>query len=383
MSYQLISVQSSPGSNFMNATIRQTVMVSQAVDKIRLEISNAFGGTDLSISAISIARPIDQTSGSNEIEANSSTKLTFSNSESFTVPVGAIALSDAVDFHVDSQSIVTISMYLERGQDTDAITSHPGSRTTSHFVSGDHVEALHFEDSVSAEHWYFISALEGFFETTHSAIAIIGDSITDGRGSTTNGNDRWPDLFLDRLQKDISTSSLAIVNQAAGGNRVLADDLGPSVMSRVERDVVAHPGVKYAIVYEGINDIGTGAVDEASQGIIGDRLIQAYQQVISRLQRHAILVYGATMTPIGGEGQPYDHPNREATRQRVNNWIRSNDQFDAVIDFDSAVRDPDNPTQLLADYDTGDHLHLNPKGLAALADSIDIGLFTRSASNAF
>ncbi|KAI9899541.1 hypothetical protein N3K66_006002 [Trichothecium roseum] len=258
---------SSPGLNFMNATIRQTVMVSQAVDKIRLEISNAFGGTDLTISSISIARPIDQTSGSSEIEANSSTKLTFSNSESFTVPVGAIALSDAIDFHVDCQSIVTISMYLERGQDTDAITSHPGSRTTSHFVSGDHIEALRFEDSVSAEHWYFISALEGFFETTHSSIAIIGDSITDGRGSTTNGNDRWPDLFLDRLQKDTSTSSLAIVNQAAGGNRVLADGLGPSVMSRVERDVVAHPGVKYAIVYEGINDIGTGAVDEASQGI--------------------------------------------------------------------------------------------------------------------
>jgi lysophospholipase L1-like esterase len=350
-------------------------MVSLAAETIRLEISNAFGGSDLPITAASIAQPTNQTSGISGIRSDTAKPLTFSGWGSIVVPNGAVVLSDPIDFPVSAQSIVSVSLYLENGQMTNLITSHPGSRTTSYFAPGNQTAEGQLQDPASAEHWYFISAIEGVTEDKASAIAIVGDSITDGRGSTTNGNDRWPDQLLELLQEDPSTANIAIVNQAAGGNRILADGLGPNALGRIDRDVVAHPGVEYAIIFEGVNDIGTAPTDEASQSAVGERIIQAYDQIIVRLRRHGITVLAATITPMSGTGQEYGHPNREKTRQTVNEWIRSSGKFDAVIDFDEAVRDPDHPEQLLGDYDTGDHLHLNPAGYKAMADAVDLSLF--------
>lgn len=350
-------------------------MVSLDAATIRLEISNAFGGSDLPITAASIAQPSNQTAGISGIRSDTAKPLTFSGLESIVVPNGAVAFSDPVKFPVSAQSIVSVSLYLKDGQTTNFITSHPGSRTTSYFAPGNQVSAGQLEDPASADHWYFISAIEGQSRDEVSTIAIVGDSITDGRGSTTNGNDRWPDQLLDRLQADPSTTKIGILNQAAGGNRILADGLGPNALGRIDRDVIAHSGVQHAIIFEGVNDIGTAATDEASQGLVGNRIIQAYDQMILRLHRHGIAVLGATITPMTGPGQDYGHPNREKTRQTVNEWIRSSGKFDAIIDFDKAVRDPDNPEQLLTQYDTGDHLHLNPAGYKAMADAIDLGLF--------
>ncbi|KEY69860.1 hypothetical protein S7711_09001 [Stachybotrys chartarum IBT 7711] len=363
-----------PGLVFQNSTIRQTIKVSLDADLIRLQITNVFGGSDLPITAVTVAYPDTQAAGTSAIQTESLQTLTFSGTESFIIPNGAAIISDPVPLSVSAESILSISIYLATGQTTNSITSHPGSRTTSYFISGNHINDEDFEGA-SADHWYFISSLEGRVSVNSSAIAFVGDSITDGRGSTTNGNDRWPDQLLTRLQTSAATDSVSIVNVAAGGNRILADGLGPNALGRIDRDVISQAGVRFAVVLEGINDIGTAPTTEDAQRIIGDRVIQAYEQMIIRLHRHNIKVYGGTLTPMTGPDQAYGHPTREVTRQRLNEWIRTSGKFDAVIDFDAAVRDPDQPERLLTEYDTGDHLHLNPAGYAAMAAAVDLELF--------
>jgi lysophospholipase L1-like esterase len=207
-------------------------------------------------------------------------------------------------------------------------------------------------------------------------VAILGDSLTDGRGSTTNLNDRWPDDLLARLRSDRDTADVAVLNQAAGGNRVLNDGLGPNASGRVDRDVLAQSGIAWLIVFEGVNDIGTADATPAAQQQVTAELITAYQQIITRAHTKGIRVYGGTITPFGGN-TGYDDPQgiRETARQAVNAWIRTSHRFDAVIDFDRAARDPLNPRQLLPAFDVGDHLHLNPAGYQALANVVPDRLF--------
>lgn len=363
---------------FEDSTIRQSVMVTLDADSIRLQINNVFGGSDLPITAASIALPPTNDAGLSTIDVSTVKKLTFSGNDGFVIPNGASVLSDPIDFPVKAQSIVSIDLYLEKGQTTNEITSHPGSRTTSWFVKGNAVGTESLEDAASAAHWYFISSIEGQVKRDSSAVVIVGDSITDGRGSTTDKNDRWPDQLLARMKKDSGeTQNIAVINQAAGGNRVLADGLGPNALGRIDRDVIAMPGTKYAIIYEGVNDIGTAATDEASQQEVENRLVAAYDQIITRLHRFNIAVFGATITPIIGEQSPYNNTVMDATRQRVNEWIRTSGRFDAVIDFDEAVRDAENPEVLSAQYDSGDGLHLSPAGYKAMAAAVDLSLFKR------
>lgn len=207
----------------------------------------------------------------------------------------------------------------------------------------------------------------------------MGDSITDGRGSETNKNNRWPDLLLARLQKNPSTRSISVANLAAGGNRVLLDILGPNALGRIDRDVLAHPGVKYAMIFEGVNDIGQANATPAVQNTIYTSLIQAYQQIVTRVHSFGIPVFGATITPFSAPsnftGSQYSNPEREKTRARVNKWIRESGVFDAVVDFDKMLADPKIPTQLKAEYDSGDYLHPNVKGYQRLADLFPVDIF--------
>ncbi|KAK1451950.1 GDSL-like Lipase/Acylhydrolase [Colletotrichum melonis] len=375
--------QNETGRVFHDATLRQTVKVSLATSTLRLQISNAFGGSDLPITAVTIARTANNTAGTSGVDADSLLVVTFSGSGGFVVPNGAVVFSDPIDLAVEAQSIVSITIYLADGQTTNSITGHPGSRTTSFLKSGNHVADQDLATTAgnatatTTDHWYLISALEGWLPKGASAVAIVGDSISDGRGSTTNANNRWPDRLLARMQNESSTSAIAIVNEAAGGNRVLADGLGPNGLGRIDRDVIAQSGIKYAIVFIGVNDIGTATNTTAAQEAVGDRLVAAYDQMVTRLHRFGIAVFGATITPLTGDGQPYSDPTREAARQRVNEWIRSSGRYDAVIDFDAIVRDPAAPEKLRAEYDTGDHLHLNPAGYEAMAAGIDLSIFEK------
>lgn len=312
--------------------------------------------------------------------------MTFSGGlTNITIPNGARAVSDPIDYPVTAQEILTISLYLATGQTTNSITGHPGSRTNSYYSPGN-VTALADVASLNAtqtsQHWYFISAVEGYLPTSLDtrAISIIGDSITDGRESTNNANNRWPDNLLRRLQAPNATAlqkNIAVVNEAAGGNRVLADGLGPNAFGRVDRDVLAQSGVGYAMVFEGVNDIGTADADAASQRDVGDRLLAALDQIVTIVHARELPIFGATITPFSGDGQAYSDPERERTRQRVNAWIRDSGRYDGVVDFDAAVRDPANATILNPLYDSGDHLHPNPQGYEVMADAFDLGLFEK------
>jgi lysophospholipase L1-like esterase len=344
-----------------NASLRQTAHVSVGGPRIRLRFSNAFGGAPLPLSAVSVARPLDGRAGVSAIAAGSVLPVTFHGKPSTTIPAGAQVVSDPLPFPVRPFENITVTAYLAHGQGSLSITSHPGSRTTSYLVPGNQVTAADLAGATPVDHWYFLSGIEVL--SPASAVAVIGDSLSDGRGSTTNGNDRWPDVLASRL-------SSAVVNQAAGGNRVLQDGLGPNVLARLDRDLLAQSGVSWAIVFEGINDLGTAA--PASAASTAADLIDAYDQILTRAHAADIRVYGATLTPFGGNAG-YDDPLREAARTSVNTWIRGH--FDAVLDFDRVARDPAAPARLLPAYDVGDHLHLNPAGYRALATSVPAGLF--------
>jgi len=350
----------------VDTTLRQTIHTSIGGSAVRLRFSNAFGGAVLPITAVSVARPAGGRAGSGAIEPGTLRPVTFSGRPFVEIPVGAQAVSDPVDLDVPARSELSVTAYLATGQASTAVTSHPGSRTTSHLLRGDHHDATDLPGATTVAHWYLLSGAEVLAPGGSTATVVLGDSLTDGRGSTTDGNDRWPDQLSARLR-----GGHAVLNQAAGGNRVLQDGLGPSALARLDRDVLALGGAATLIVFEGVNDIGTAAATPEAQQRVGDDLRAAYDQIVTRAHARGLRVYGATLTPFGGN-EGYDDPGglRERTRAGLNGWIRRGGRFDRVLDFDAAVRDPADPRRLLPAYDTGDHLHLNPAGYGALAAAV-------------
>jgi lysophospholipase L1-like esterase len=349
-----------------DATLRQTVRVTVGGRRARLRFSNAFGGAVLPITAVTVALPKDGRAGVGAIQPDTVQRVTFGGRSSVDVPRGALIVSDQLNLALKPGMNLTVTVYLAHGQASNDITSHPGSRTTSHLLAGNHVEAADLPGATPVDHWYLLSGVEVL--SSAPAVVVIGDSLTDGRGSTTNGNDRWPDRLADRLRGEV-----AVLNQAAGGNRVLADGLGPSVLARLDRDLLAQSGVRWLILFEGVNDIGTAPSTEPAQKQVADDLIGAYLQIIERAHSHDIEVFGATLLPFGGSG--YDDGFRDEARQTLNRWIRTSRRFDAVLDFDAAVRDPADPRRLLPAADVGDHLHLNPGGYRMLAEAVRLKLF--------
>jgi lysophospholipase L1-like esterase len=363
----------------LDSTLRQTVRVTAGGSRIRLRLSNAFGGAALPVTKMSVAVPLGGKAGAGAIQAGTSRPVTFDGRSSVVVPVGAQMVSDPLGFDVAAGSELAVTIYLADGQASTDITSHPGSRTTSYLLAGEHVDDLDLPGATPVDHWYFLSGVEVWARSSTATVAVLGDSLTDGRGSTTNGNDRWPDQLFDRLRTDRRTAGVAVANQAAGGNRVLNDGLGPNALARLDRDVLAQSGVAWLIVFEGVNDIGTADADAAAQRDVADDLIAAYDQIIVRAHAQGIRVYGATLTPFGGNTMYDDAAGlRETARQRVNAWIRTAHRFDGVIDFDAAVRDPADQRQLRPAYDVGDHLHLNPAGYRALADAVPFWMLQRA-----
>ncbi|WP_151770480.1 GDSL-type esterase/lipase family protein [Streptomyces abyssomicinicus] len=355
-----------------DSTLRQTIRTTVAGEKLRLRFSNAFGGAELPLTRVSVALPAGGAAGVAAIEPGSARQVTFGGRTSTVVPMGAQVVSDPLRMKVPAGTNLTVTVYLAEGQASSSVTSHPGSRTSSYLAKGDHATAADLPDATRTDHWYFLSGAETWSEDPRSAgLVVIGDSLSDGRGSTTNGNDRWTDQLHQRLLRSPSTAHVAVLNQAAGGNRVLHDGLGPNVLARLDRDVLVRSGARWALVFEGVNDLGTAEATASAQEATADDLIAAYRQIVDRSHAAGIAVYGATLTPFGGNDM-YDDPDghREAARKRVNDWIRHSGVFDAVVDFDRAVRDPKAPTTLLPAYDTGDHLHLNPVGYGALADAV-------------
>ncbi|MFY9747501.1 MAG: SGNH/GDSL hydrolase family protein, partial [Acidobacteriaceae bacterium] len=204
-------------------------------------------------------------------------------------------------------------------------------------------------------------------------------SITDGHATTTNGNDRWTDVLGERLQASPATHNIGVLNQGIGGNHLLTDGLGPNVLARFDRDVIAQPGVRWLIVFEAVNDLGgltrLGDVPPAEHAAFVARILVAYQQIIDRAHAHGIEVIGATITPFAGSDYYHPGPATEADRQAINAWILAPGHFDAVLDFDKVVRDPAHPDRMLPADDCGDHLHPGPAGYRAIGESIPLKLF--------
>ena len=361
-----------PLPGFVDATLRQVVHVSIGGGKLRVRLSNAFGRTALTLESVRVAR----SAGGSAIVAASDRAITFHGRTSVTIPEGALVISDALEFDVAPLSDLALTVYI-RGAPAE-VTGHPGSRTTSYLQPGERVSAPDLRESVRVDHWYFVAGIDVAAGPSAAAVAILGDSITDGRGSTTNGNDRWPDTLARRLQANRATAEVAVLNHGIGGNRLLRDGKGPNTLARLERDVLAQPGVRWLVVLEGINDIGTatGARRRGEAGATADDVVAAYEQIVRRAHGHGIRVYGATILPFEGFSA-YFTPEAEADRLKVNDWIRTSGVFDAVIDFDAVTRNPERPSSLAPAVDGGDHLHPSAAGYKIMADAIDLSLFAR------
>jgi lysophospholipase L1-like esterase len=295
------------------------------------------------------------------------------------VPPGAEFVSDAVDGPVAALSDIAVTFHLDAPPLRQ--TGHPGSRATSYFVHGDFVAARDLPDAKHVDHWYQVSGIDVLAAAGAASVVALGDSTTDGHGATTNGNDRWTDLIAARLQASKRTRGIGVSNQGIGGNHLLTDGLGPNALARFDRDVLAPAGVRWVIVFEGVNDLGglarTGEVTPAEHAARVTHVLAAYEQMILRAHAHGLRVIGATITPYVGSDYYHPGPLSEEDRQAVNAWIRAAGHFDAVVDFDGVVRDPEHPERLLPGFDCGDHLHPSPAGYKAMGEAVALSLFGR------
>ena len=376
-SQQLVEPHNSlSNDDLQGATLRQIVHLSLGGTEIRVRLSNRYGAAPLRFTSVHVAKAL--AAGSAQIEVASDKPLSFSGKPDVTIPAGADYASDPVNFAIAPLSDLAISFHLD--QPPTQQTGHPGSRATSYIEHGDFASAPDLHDAKKVEHWYFISGVDVLAAKNTSAIVILGDSITDGHGATTDANNRWPDVLARRLRAASGTRHLAVLNHGIGGNRILLDGIGPNAMARFNNDVLAQPGVKFLIVLEGINDLGMLTHNSETSPIEHEQLVHgllaAYEQMITRAHAHGITVIGCTVTPFMGFSFYHPGPESEADRQAVNAWIRAPGHFDAVIDFDKILQDPDHPDHYLAKYDSGDHLHPSPEGYAAMGNAVPLALFS-------
>lgn len=363
-----------PVDDLRDATLRQIIHLSLGGSAIRVRLSNAFGTASLHLASVHVAK--SKANASAAIDPATDRALTFSQRGDVIVPAGADYLSDPLDYAVAAGIDLVISIHY-----TDAPqqqTGHPGSRATSYLVHGDLVAAPDFTRAKKFDHWYQLSGLDVAAASGFSIVAL-GDSITDGHGATTNGNDRWTDILARKLNS-AGLHNIAVLNQGIGGNHLLTDGLGPSALARFDRDVLAQPGIRYIIVLEGVNDLGglarTMEASSAEHDTLVHRILAAYQQIVARAHTQNIRVIGGTILPYTGSDYYRPDPASEADRLAVNAWIRAPGHFDSVIDFDQTMRDPSHPDRLLPAFDSGDHLHPSPAGYAAMANAVPISMFT-------
>jgi lysophospholipase L1-like esterase len=363
-----------PDVDLSGVTLRQVVRLSVGGDKVRLRLSNAFGIAPLMLSAVHVARAVSP--GSPRIDVSTDKAVTFAGGGTVTIPAGADYLSDPIALPVGPRSDLAISIRYDAAPAHQ--TQHTASHATSWTLAGDHVAAPDLPGAKTFTHWLQISGVD-VSRASGGAVVALGDSITDGSWSTTDGNDRWPDVLATRLQADPRTAGLGVLNVGIGGNRVLLDGRGPSALARFDRDVLTQAGARYLVVLEGVNDLGTLTKDQPAtpqaHADLVRRLTAAYAQIIARAHERGLRVYGATILPFGGAVSYHPDAANEADRQAVNAWIRTPGHFDGVIDFEVAVRDPARPDRLLPANDSGDHLHPSPAGYRAMGQAIDLNLF--------
>ena len=358
-----------PKQSFDGATLRQVVRISIGGTKLRFRLSNVFGDRPLILRSVYVA----QSSLGGAVDPHLQRAVLFNGNASAMIPTGAEYISDAVAMSIAPLSDLTITMVIEKAP--NSITTHSGSRATSFLLAGNHALDERLLSPELFTHWYFLAGVEVQGVAYAVSVVTLGDSITDGHGSTTDTNNRWPDVLAARLAKE----HIGVVNRGIGGNRVLQDGLGPNVLARFDRDVVATPGTRYLIILEGVNDIGGLDRVEShtadAHNALAREIEAAYVQIAVRAHSQGIAVFGGTITPF--RGSDYYHPSdqTEADRNALNQWIKTSGVFDSVIDFDQAMHDSSQPDRLDPAVDCGDHLHPNPNGYKRMGELIRLDLF--------
>ena len=363
-------------ADLTGATIRQIVHLSAGGTALRIHLSNAFGTAPLTLSDVHIARPTSRTEGT--IDPTTDHPLLFAGQPTVTIPAGAEYLSDPLPFPAAPVSDLAITFNIATPPSIQ--TGHPGSRATSFLAHSIPSSTTTLPATTKHfDHWTILSGVDVLTKSA-PAIVILGDSITDGHGATTNANERWPDVLAQRLNIPPRTPT-GVLNQGIGGNHLLTDGLGPNALARFDRDVLAQPAVTTVIVLEGVNDLGMLArandPDPARHAALVHAIEAAYIQIVARAHAHNLRVIGCTITPYIGSDYYHPAPTDEADRQAVNAFIRTPQNFDAVIDFDRLTTDPAHPGHLLPAYDSGDHLHPSPAGYKAMANSVPLTLLTK------
>ena len=356
-----------PPTSFNGQTIRMVVRTSLGGRRARVQLSNTFGATPLKIGAAHIAL---RDTGS-AIVAGSDHPLTFGGKPAVTIPATAEIVSDPVDLDIPKLADLAISIFVP--EEVTAPTTHlTGLHSTFISKAGDFTAAPTIAEPTITNSWYLLSGVYVTAPNNAGTIVAFGDSITDGATSTPDTDSSWPSQLAKRLAANKATADLAIVNEGISGNRVLGDGAGVSAIARFDRDVIAQPGVEWVIIMEGINDIGLGARNGT---ISADELIAAHKQMIERAHMHGIKAIGATLTPYIGAS--YASDEGEAMRMALNEWIRTSKAYDAVIDFEAATKDPQNPKQIKPEFNIRDHLHPNDAGYKAMADAFDLSMFKK------
>jgi lysophospholipase L1-like esterase len=362
--------QSIANRGFNHQSVRMIARNSIGGRRVRVKLSNAFGSAPVMIGAAHIALRAKDSG----IVPQSDRALLFNGKPDCIVGPGVVLLSDPVDLTLPPLSDVAVTLYFP--SETGTPTMHAtGLHTTYVSKEGDATAAPSIPDAITTQSYYYLAAIDVAAPQNAAAIVAFGDSITDGARSANDTNHSWPALLAARLAGKKETANIGVANMGIGGNRVLRDNTGVSALGRFDRDVLSQSGVKWVMLLEAINDIGRGSTVPA-EAVTADELIGAYKQIIERAHTHGIQVIGCTLTPFEGAG--YYRENGEVIREAVNNWIRTSGAFDAVVDFEAATRDAANPKRFRADFDPGDHLHPNNDGYQAMADAVDLGIFTGS-----
>ena len=372
---------------FSNQTIRQTVHLSIGGSALQVRFSNEFGTAPLVIGEAHVGLAAGS-EPSRSVAPGSDRRLSFAGHVSATVPAGAPLLSDPVRLAVRPGADLVVSLYLPRP--TRATTTHAFAFQENVVAAGNVTGSRTVTPTATFGQWWFLSGVSVAAPARDGAVVALGDSITDGANTTPNTNSRWPDVLARRLQATPGLRGLGVLNEGISGNRLLHDpnplpgsgadafaaQFGESALRRFDRDVSSQPGARYVIVLLGVNDLGhPGTIAPESERVTPADLIAGYQQVIDRAHQQGMLVFGGTITPFANDTFGFDTPANRAARLVVNRWIRTSGAYDGVVDFDAALRDPADPERIRADLDSGDHLHPNDAGAAALANAVPLRLF--------
>lgn len=353
-------------------TVRMIVRTSMGGAALRIQLTNAQGTEPVRIGGVHVAMHRDESS----IDAATDRVVTFGGNLEVTLYPGALVVSDPVDLAVPALSELAVSVYVP--ESTPTTTRHELGLNTTWIAAGDVTAAGSLAEAAGVatnRSYFWLSGVEVLAEGQGGTIAAFGDSITDGFATTADAHRAWPALLAERLQE--AGSPLGVLNLGISGNRVLRDNIGSSALTRYDRDVLARAGVRWMILLEGINDITWTALPGIpdSQKASADKIIEGLSQLVDRAHAQGIKVLGATLTPMGGLW--LFNPETEGLRQAVNAWIREGGKFDAVVDFDAVTRDPADGSRLKPEYDSGDHIHPNDAGNAAMAQAIELELFAR------